>query len=908
VYFINPAGIENILTRITGNNASNILGKLGVEGAANLFLINPNGILFGPNASLDIRGSFIATTGDEIKLGQNGLFSAINPENSNLLSVKPSALFFNQLASQTKGRIINQSMADGIGLAVPPGEKLGFVAREIILNGGRISGQQSSIELGAVGDESLVKINSTETGDTLDYSEVTNFRDIQIINGSAINNIGLGSGPIQIQGKDITVAGLSQITATTLGDRDGDTFSINASESLTIVDSLLVSNAEVTATGKGSNINVDTQNLTITEGGLLVVTTGGAGQGGDLRVKATEIKIVGGNPSLGENELLTSEIITNIAPGATGKGGNMTIDTQRLILRDGGVINTSVSGAGEGGELVVRAEEIEATGVLESVVIPSGLRTDVLPGGSGKGGNLTVNTEKLTLATGGQIGSGALSSGAGGNIEVNAVEISAIGTSFQGNESAFPPLTLLLQTLSGQLPSGLLTTVTPTATGDGGNLTVNTQKLTIEGGAQIGAGTFGQSPSGDVTIKASEIEAIGNAPGDQFSTTIFTSVFAGGSGQGGDLRVETQGLTLKDGAQIRAGTSAVGDSGDIILKANEILLIGRSSEKRSGSSIVAGVEDLTSFGLGRGIGDGGNISIETDRLSILDGAVISALTQGEGLAGSISINARENITLSRRDSTLNNPSAINASTEANATGEGGNISLATPLLNLDRGAVIRATSRSESNGGDLILNVDTLNLANGSQILTSSFSDGNAGTITINADSAITLSSIDSSSNNREVQIFNSETAIASESTNNGDAGSITINTPQLRVEDRAITVGSSGSGVAGSLNINAPSIELNNGTLSAETAAGDQGNITIQASEINLTNNSEITTNARNDATGGDIDIDTKFLIGLDNSNISANAIVGQGGNIAITGEGVFLDNSSEITATSALGIDGSV
>ncbi len=113
---------------------------------------------------------------------------------------------------------------------------------------------------------------------------------------------------------------------------------------------------------------------------------------------------------------------------------------------------------------------------------------------------------------------------------------------------------------------------------------------------------------------------------------------------------------------------------------------------------------------------------------------------------------------------------------------------------------------------------------------------------------------------------------------------------------------------MAGSLNINAPSIELNNGSLSAETAAGDQSNITIQASEINLQNQSQITTNATNDATGGDINIDAKFIIGFDNSDISANAIVGQSGNIAITAEGVFLDIGSQITATSALGIDGSV
>ncbi|MFP4299945.1 MAG: filamentous hemagglutinin N-terminal domain-containing protein, partial [Spirulinaceae cyanobacterium] len=64
VYFSNPLGVENILTRVTGNNLSDINGRLGVAGEANLFLLNPNGIIFGENASLDIRGSFLATTAD----------------------------------------------------------------------------------------------------------------------------------------------------------------------------------------------------------------------------------------------------------------------------------------------------------------------------------------------------------------------------------------------------------------------------------------------------------------------------------------------------------------------------------------------------------------------------------------------------------------------------------------------------------------------------------------------------------------------------------------------------------------------------------------------------------------------------------------------------------------------------
>ncbi|MFW5667432.1 MAG: filamentous hemagglutinin N-terminal domain-containing protein, partial [Coleofasciculus sp.] len=107
VYFANPDGIENILSRVTGDNVSTILGRLGVLGEANLFLLNPNGILFGENASLDIEGSFVATTASGIELGEDGVFSATQPRSSRLLSVSPGALFYNAVEA-AGGKITNR--------------------------------------------------------------------------------------------------------------------------------------------------------------------------------------------------------------------------------------------------------------------------------------------------------------------------------------------------------------------------------------------------------------------------------------------------------------------------------------------------------------------------------------------------------------------------------------------------------------------------------------------------------------------------------------------------------------------------------------------------------------------------------------------------------------------------------
>ncbi|NER83334.1 MAG: filamentous hemagglutinin N-terminal domain-containing protein, partial [Leptolyngbya sp. SIO1D8] len=105
VYFANPNGIDHILTRITGLSSSNIFGTLGVSGEADLFLLNPNGVIFGPNVQLDIRGSFLVSTADSFNLGNAAEFSATDPQAPPLLIVDvPVGL---QYGALTQGDITN---------------------------------------------------------------------------------------------------------------------------------------------------------------------------------------------------------------------------------------------------------------------------------------------------------------------------------------------------------------------------------------------------------------------------------------------------------------------------------------------------------------------------------------------------------------------------------------------------------------------------------------------------------------------------------------------------------------------------------------------------------------------------------------------------------------------------------
>jgi filamentous hemagglutinin family protein len=108
VFFSTPAGIERIFSRVTGGSPSEIFGTLGVLGA-DLFFLNPNGIIFCPNAQLNVSGSFLASTASGIKFDDGTLFSAKNPQSPPILQLNiPIGLQFEGNA----GSIVNRSVSD----------------------------------------------------------------------------------------------------------------------------------------------------------------------------------------------------------------------------------------------------------------------------------------------------------------------------------------------------------------------------------------------------------------------------------------------------------------------------------------------------------------------------------------------------------------------------------------------------------------------------------------------------------------------------------------------------------------------------------------------------------------------------------------------------------------------------
>jgi filamentous hemagglutinin family protein len=214
-YFINPSGIENILSRVTGSNVSNIGGLLGVLGNANLFLINPNGIIFGQNASLDVQGSFVATTANAVQFGDRGFFSATNPQSPTLLTINPSAFLFNQIAlAQQPSITVNSNRLTGFdrsgnpvfeGLSVPDGQSLLLVGGEILVDGGKLFAPGGRVELAGVGGTGAVKLNINDNLLNLDLPESIAGANISLTNGAKVNVRAGDRGDITINAQNLTL-------------------------------------------------------------------------------------------------------------------------------------------------------------------------------------------------------------------------------------------------------------------------------------------------------------------------------------------------------------------------------------------------------------------------------------------------------------------------------------------------------------------------------------------------------------------------------------------------------------------------------------------------------------------------------------------------------------------------------
>src|SRR5919202_967547 len=464
VYFANPVGIENILTRVTGTNASNILGTLGVTGGnANLFLINPNGILFGPNASLSLNGSFIATTANAIQFGNQGFFSASAPEAPLLLSVNPSAFFFNQIATQP---ITNQAR-----LQVPNSPSLLLVGGDVAIDGGRLNAPDGRVELGGIAGAGTVGLNVDGNNLSLSFPESVARSDLSLTNGAKVDVSGEGGGFIQVQGSAVTVADASEILAETEGSQNGKGILIQASQLVVRDGSQISASALEGSQGDSGGITLNALESVELIGTSSGNQGGGSGGGQGSGSSGGQGSGSSGGQGGGSGDDEKPSKLASDAQGA-GKAGDLIVNTRRLVVRDGARISAST---------------IERTGDLSSRLVaetgrPLDRRDAGFLIGTGKGGSVYIGTGRLVVRDGGQVSVSGLSPGPqrgdAGDIKViaNSIELDNKGaiaaTTTSGNAGN---IELQVQDLLQLRRNSQISTTAGTAQagGDGGNITID---------------------------------------------------------------------------------------------------------------------------------------------------------------------------------------------------------------------------------------------------------------------------------------------------------------------------------------------------------------------------------------------------------------------------------------------------
>ncbi|MBW4456807.1 MAG: filamentous hemagglutinin N-terminal domain-containing protein [Nostoc indistinguendum CM1-VF10] len=893
--FNNALDIQNIISRVTGGSVSNIDGIISTLGTANLFLINPNGIIFGQNAQLNIGGSFVATTASAISFGNQGFFSASNPETSpSLLTINPSALLFNQIQTAS---IQNNSVAPSglnpssefiaTGLRVPDGKSLLLVGGDINMDGGGLFGFGGRIDLGGSSSAGTIGLNLYGDNLSLNFPNSLERSDVFLSNGARVVTTGDG-GSITVNAQDVQIIGRTA---------DGQ------------IGSGLFANADLNSTENAGDLTIKTNTLLIKDGAQVSVNTLGAGKGGNLSVDAQDVQIIG----ISADGQYASALSASADRDSTGDAGDLTIKTNTLLLKDGAQVGAGTLSVGKGGNLSVDAQDVQIIGISADGRISSGLFANADLNSTGDAGDLTIKTNTLLIKDGAQVATGTLGVGKGGDLRVDAQDVQIIGESADGR---------IASGLSAQADNINLT-------GDAGDLTIKTNTLLIKDGAGVSVSTFGAGKGGDLRVDAQDVQIIGRSADGQYASNLSAS--ADSTGDAGNLTIKTNTLLIKDGAQVTASTFDAGKGGDLRVDAQDVQIIGRT-QVNAGTS---------------GAGKGGNLSIKTNTLLIKDGAQVNASTFDAGKGGDLRVDAQD-VQIIGETADGRFGSVLSASAQPNSTGDAGDLTIKTNTLLVKDGAQVdtgtfgagkggdlrvdaqnvqiigrsadgqyasdlSASADRDSTGdaGDLTIKTNTLLIKDGAQVNAGTSGAGKGGDLRVDAQD---VQIIGTNSNGQYASALSASTNLNS----TGDAGDLAIKTNSLLVQDGAgITVQSLGTGIAGNLTIDAPSIRLdNNALLSGNTQSAkvdpnrEQATININSKILTMSRNSNIRTNARGEnVIGGNINIDTDFLIAFKNSDISANSTNFRGGNVRINAQGIFgtqfrdvpSDSTSDITATGA-------
>ena len=934
-FFNNANDIANIFSRVTGGNISNIDGLIRANGSANLFLVNPNGILFGENASLDIGGSFYGSTADSI-LFEEGEYSATDLDSPPLLTINaPIGLNLRNNPAEIINRSVVQNNAEEtVGLEVSLGNNLTLVGGEINFEGGNLTARGGRIELGGLSQTGTVAFNSPKGyrsayDGSLSFPEDVARADVNLSNGAVIDVRGTGGGDVAINarnlkleagelGDSIIVAGISPDSIAPQAQA-GD-ITINATDNVTVDRSSIANQVDPEAVGNGGDVTITTNTMSLTNGGQVGAGTRGQGNGGNVEITANDNIVIDGENSQ-EN---SSGAFSQVTPRAVGDGGDVTITTDTLSVTNGGQVSAGTRGQGNAGSVEITANDNIVIDGENSQENSSGAFSQVTPRAVGDGGDVTITTDTLSVTNGGQVSAGTAGQGNAGSVEINATDGIAIdGENSQG------------------IPSLVASQVNQGAEGDGGDITITTDTLSVTNGGAVSASTFGQGNAGSVEITANDNIVIDDEDSQENPTGAFSQVI-GAEGDGGNVTITTDTLSVTNGGQVSASTAGQGNAGSVEITANDNIVIDGENSQGNSSAVASQVAS-------EAVGSGGDVTINTNTLSVTNGAGVSASTFGQGNAGSIEITATDSIAIDGK-SLQRNSSDVGSQVERGAEGDAGDVTITTDTLSVTNGGEVGTSTFGQGNagsieitatdsitidgentqgnsisvaslvapgaegdGGDITITTNTLSVTNGGAVNASTFGRGNAGSVEITATDSIAIDGESLQGNPIPVGSQVERGAV-------GFGGDVTITTDTLSVTNGGqVGAGTIGQGNAGSVEITATDNIAIDGENSrgnpsgifspvAPEAEGDGGNVTITTDTLSVTNGGAVNTNTEGQGNAGEVTIEAgSIILNGDNARISSSTNSGNGGivNLSVAST-ITLKNDSSISAEAFEEADG--
>ncbi len=887
VYFANPSGIETILTRVTGSNLSNILGTLGVDGAANLFLLNPNGIVFGPQSRLDVAGSFFASTANSLVFADGQEFSATSPQAPPLLTINITpGLQYGKYDPRT--RIQNTG-----NLAV--GQDLTLAASNLDLQG----------QLHAGNNLTLFGEDTVSIRDSVAQAFIANAGGLLLIQGNQSINIaahnhdlsGLFAGSdLRLRSRSVAkgqshnpIAGDAHYTAGgsfTIEQLDG-----NPGNLLSSHDPIILANGDV------SLGNYTGASLHILAGGSVTV--------GDLEINSTDTTNNAISPN-NSNPFLAS--LANVTLSDQGRTSVVIDGSSQPTLDIRAGIDWTLLGGFPGnvdtGNLVPNLDTAATSADITigdiSIQAPNGLvflTNQYQPNGAKPSNKLEIGT----LRTDDNFGFGEFA-GNSGDVIIDyrgGIEISdSINTSSAtGNAGQIKLITFDDITLDN---SDIITSTSNA--GQAGDITIETGSFSARQGARIRTNSNSEANAGDITITASGAVSLHGRNGTQANnngTELLSRVDNGGKGKSGDITIKADSVSVTGSAVLDASLRGKGSAGNINIDARQVIFKGAPRVTfRSGNRNEASSEAKVNVERGAN-GQGGKITIKAESLSILDGARLSANLNSKGTGGNIEIEASDSVTVS--GATGNRFSSIRSN-----VGE---------FIGKD----------AVGNGGNITIHTGSLSVTKSGQIQTNLFGIGNAGKITINARDTVTIDGIANkdkiaSGLRSRVGPDREDPVFSNQSKARGNGGDITIEAKSVFVTNGGqVSTEIDDIGKAGNISIIAEDKVIFDGAAKNKNgdtfssiiftrvrpeAVGNGGKVLIKAGSVSFTDGAQINSESRGKGNGGNVEIIARDRVLVDgvSDEIPADSAIasdvlsdgkGNGGTITIT----VTEGSFEIT-----------